>query len=74
MKSKLNLTIDEELIPLSKAYARKKGKSVSQLVESLLLEEIRRETPSFAEKWRGRFQSVEKEEPRYKVLRDRYEL
>lgn len=74
MKSKLNLTIDKDLIPLSKTFARKKGKSVSELVESLLREVITRESPSFAEKWRGRFQVVTKDDPRFEHLKERYEL
>ena len=36
MKSKLNLTIDKDLIPLSKTFARKKGKSVSKLNPKLI--------------------------------------
>lgn len=74
MKSKLNLTIDKDLVSLSKAFARKRGKSVSELVELLLREVIRRESPSFAEKWRGRFQAVVKDDRRYEVLKKRYEL
>ena len=40
MKTKLNLTINSKLVPNSKEYARKKGKSVSQLVEELLEKEL----------------------------------
>ena len=74
MKSKLNLTIDKDLIPLSKAFARKRGKSVSELVEYLLRDHIQREAPSFAKKWRGRFHAAEQDATRYETLKKRYEL
>ena len=36
MTSKLTLSIDKELVPKAKAYARKTGRSLSDLVESYL--------------------------------------
>lgn len=74
MKRKLNLTIDKALIPLSKRYARKQGKSVSELVESLLRELVFQDAPTFSEKWKGRFRANAKEGPRYDKLKDRYQL
>jgi post-segregation antitoxin (ccd killing protein) len=57
MKAKLTVTIDEELIPKAKRYARKKGLSVSELVETSL-RAVTEETEgkSFSERWRGKFQ------------------
>ncbi len=72
MKTKLNLTIDEELVPLSKEYARSRGISVSQLVEELLREATENDGPTFSEKWRGRFKPARKEGPRYEKLKDRF--
>lgn len=74
MKRKLNLTIDKALIPLSKRYARKHGKSVSELVESLLRDLVLQDTPTFSEKWKGRFSTNAKDGPRYDKLKDRYQL
>ena len=36
MTTKLTLTVEESVIDLAKKYARKKGKSLSQLVENYL--------------------------------------
>ncbi len=72
MKAKLNLTIDEELIPVSKEYARSQGMSVSQLVEELLLDVTRKAKPSFSQRWQGKFRADEKPEPRYEKLKQRF--
>lgn len=72
MKTKLNLTIDENLVPKSKRYAKTKGLSVSQLVENMLREVTQKQENSFSQKWRGKFKAVEKEEMRYKKLKERY--
>ncbi len=74
MKAKINLTIDEGIVPLAKRYARKMGKSVSELVESLLREEIEKEQTSFSEKWQGRFTTAAKDDTRYQKLSKRYQL
>ncbi len=74
MKTKLNLTIDDELVPLTKAFAKKQGKSVSELVESLLREIVTADEPSFSEKWQGKFSVAEKSDPRYDALKQRYQL
>ena len=48
MQTKLTLRLDEELINRAKSYARKSGKSVSQIVASYfsLLDEEPKEEPS----------------------------
>ncbi len=74
MKTKINLTLDKEIISLAERYARKKRQSVSQLIESLLWEQIRSEQPSFSEKWLGHFRIVEKRDARYEKLAKRYQL
>lgn len=74
MKSKLNLTIDQDLIPLSKKYARSRGLSVSKLVEDLLRIVTQKEKPTFSEKWRGQFKVTHKRGPRYEKLKHRYSL
>jgi hypothetical protein len=74
MKTKLNLTIDEDLVPKTKAFARKHGKSVSQLVEELLRLVTEQSDVPFSEKWLGKFTIQEKKSSRYSVLKDRYQL
>ena len=72
MKTKLNLTIEKELVRNSKEYARKKGISVSKLIETLLKENINESDTSFVKKWQGKFKIDSKEEDRYKKLEERY--
>jgi hypothetical protein len=72
MKTKLNLTIDKDLIPKCKSYAKARGKSVSQLVEELLREKTEKGEPTFSTKWRGQFKSVKKSGVRYEKLKKRY--
>lgn len=74
MKTKLNLTIDKDLIPKSKAFARLRGKSVSQIVEELLRKAIRTDGVSFVDRWRGKFKIADKTDPRYQILKRRYQL
>jgi antitoxin component of RelBE/YafQ-DinJ toxin-antitoxin module len=74
MKTKLTLSIDKKLIPESKKFARRYGKSVSQLVEELLNEKINKNNIGFSKKWLGKFEVAEKEDLRYKKLQDRYSL
>ena len=74
MKAKLNLTIDEDIVYESKAYAQMRGQSVSQLVEDLLRGIVSNRKKSFSKKWRGKFEAVEKDEERYRKLKKRYKL
>ncbi len=76
MKTKISLTIDKDLLPKSKEYAKKSGISLSQLVEALLRNVIEKdgEGSTFSERWRGKLSLQEKDEVRSKKLRNRYEL
>lgn len=74
MKTKLNLTIDEELIPRSRIFARKQGKSISQIVEELLRKHISKEEKTFSEKWKGSLSLKYKDDERFKKLKERYQL
>lgn len=74
MKTKLNITIDEALVPKTKEYARSNGISLSQLIENLLKEKTLQEGNLFSAKWQGRFCTVDREEPRYMKLKERYSL
>jgi post-segregation antitoxin (ccd killing protein) len=53
MKQKLTITVDADLVPAAKRYARSRGVSLSSLVEQSLREMAGEITPSFASRWRG---------------------
>ncbi len=73
MKKKLTITVDPELIPVAKRYARSRGMSLSALIEKYLAETTRREEESFASRWRGKFRPAEKHgDPRYEFLKKKY--
>ena len=75
MKQKLTITVDEELIPLAKRYARSKGVSLSALVEQSLREATAKHETSFAQRWRGKFKLAERTgDPRYEYLVEKYKL
>lgn len=73
MKQKLTITVDSELLCLARNYAQGRGVSVSSLFEQALREMGIQEAPTFAEKWRGKFQPAEREnDPRYDSLANKY--
>ena len=74
MKTKLNLTLDSKLIPRSKQFAKKKGKSVSQIVEDLLKKALQEEKISFSEKWLGKFTLTNETDKRLEYLKNRYQI
>ena len=73
MKQKLTITVDAELVPIAKRYARSRGVSLSSLIEQSLREVAGDHPPSFASRWRGKFRVAEREEdPRYDALAGKY--
>ena len=73
MKQKLTITVDAEVLPVVKRYARSRGVSLSSLVEQSLREMAREETPSFSSRWRGKFRAAGREDdPRYEALAKKY--
>lgn len=73
MKQKLTITVDAEVLPVAKRYARSRGVSLSSLVEQSLREMAREDAPSFASRWRGKFRAAEREDdPRYEALAKKY--
>ena len=70
MKQKLTITVDSELVPVAKRYARSKGVSLSGLIEQTLRDAtVEREDVPFGTKWRGKFKLAEKTgDPRYEYL------
>lgn len=73
MKQKLTITVDADLLPAAKRYARSRGVSLSSLVELSLREMTAGAVPSFASRWRGKFRSAGREgDPRYDALAGKY--
>ena len=72
MKTKLTITVDSEVVPAAKRYARGRGVSLSSLIETSLREMVQDEGPSFTERWRGRFRAAGRDDPRYDALARKY--
>ena len=72
MKTKLTLTISEELIPYIKKVARIKGSSVSRLVENSLRKIVEENDLTFSEKWRGKFTTTVARNTRHEYLSKRH--
>ena len=72
MKSKLTITVDSELLPRAKQYARARGLSLSSVIEASLRELAGADTPSFASRWRGRFEAARRNDGRYEALARKY--
>lgn len=72
MKTKLTVTIDEELIPKAKEHARSRGVSLSDLIEGALRSMTLEKRRSFSARWRGRFKVAGRRDDRYKALAEKY--
>ncbi len=73
MKTKLTVTIERELVPEAKRFARGRGISLSQLIEEALREEMAPAAePGFAARWRGRLRPADRDDPRYRHLAAKY--
>lgn len=72
MKTKLTITIDRDLLPRAKRYARSRGVSLSSLVEDALRGLAEPDRPTFASKWRGAFVLAERDDERYRALAEKY--
>ncbi len=72
LKTKLTVTIDEDLVPRAKRHARSRGLSLSQLIENALREMSAGETASFSHRWRGKFRPAARADERYRALTKKY--
>ena len=71
MKTKLTVTVDEELLPRAKQVARQRGVSLSNVIE----ESLKRLTATrgdFVGKWRGAFRARKSADPRAEFLKRKY--
>jgi len=72
MKTKLTITVEANLVPRAKRYARRRGVSLSSLIEEALRDMAAGEAPSFAERWRGRFEPASRDDERFRALAEKY--
>ena len=73
MKVKLTLTVDRDLLPVAKRCARRRGRSLSDLVGEALQHLTQApEGPSFSEKWRGKLRPAGLSTERYRHLAKKY--
>ncbi len=73
MKQKLTVTVESDLIPVAKRYARSKGVSLSALIEQSLREATDQDKLPFGTRWRGKFQPAERTgDPLYEALAKKY--
>ena len=68
MKQKLTITVDGELLLRARQYARSRGVSLSSLIEGSLRELAAEDAPSFASRWRGRFEVARRDDDRHRAL------
>jgi hypothetical protein len=73
MKTKLTIMIDRDLVPIAKQMARRRGVSLSSIIEGALRDLTRPDQPSFSERWRGAFEWSDAEDARARALREKYE-
>ena len=72
MKKKLTITVDADLIPRAKRYARSRRVSLSSLIEQSLRDMAGEDTPCFSSRWRGRFQAAPRDDLRFDKLARKY--
>ena len=72
MKTKLTVTVDRDLLPQAKRYARERGVSLSSLIETALRELAEAPGPSFSERWRGALEPAGRDDERYRALMEKY--
>ena len=72
MKTKLTITVDRDLIPIAKRMARRRGVSLSSIIEGALRDLTQPQGPSFSERWRGAFEWSDAEDARARALREKY--
>ena len=68
MKTKLTVTIDEDLVPAAKKKARARGLSLSQLIENSLRDLDSEPGEPFSRRWGGRFVPADRNDELYRAL------
>lgn len=70
----LTITVDEELVPRAKQYARERGVSLSSMIEDALERITSTGGPAgtFSARWRGSMALCQRDGERYRALVDKY--
>ncbi|HVT45342.1 MAG TPA: DUF6364 family protein [Thermoanaerobaculia bacterium] len=71
MRTKLTVTIDEDLLPRAKRFAKQRGTSLSRVIEEAL-RAATEDHGDFVDKWRGRFTLSDSADPRFRYLEEKY--
>lgn len=80
MKSRVTFTLDPQISHRAKSVARRRNMSLSALVQSLLANEIGKESVEpppaqrFGARWAGKFEVSEAQDPRTLRLKAKYDL
>ena len=74
MKTKLTVTLDEELIPKAKRYAKQHNRSLSSLIEESLQSLTKEPEQSFSKQWGGKLKVHPKDDARFQQLAKKYKL
>jgi hypothetical protein len=72
VKTKLTITVDADILPRAKRYARSRGVSLSSLINASLPEMAADEAPSFVDRWRGAFEPAQKGDAHCEALADKH--
>ncbi|GMV06814.1 MAG: hypothetical protein AMXMBFR53_30890 [Gemmatimonadota bacterium] len=72
MKTKLTVTVDREVLPRAKRYARARGVSLSALIEDALRSMTAEEEGSFSQRWRGTLRLTRSDDERFRALLEKY--
>lgn len=72
MKAKLTVTIEEDLVPRAKRFAKERGVSLSALIEGALREMTGPDEGAFSERWRGRMKLADRDDDRFRALIEKY--
>lgn len=71
--TKLTITVERELVPRAKRYAKQQGVSRSSLIENALGEMTKTaESQSFVEQWRGSMRVSDQNDERTRALLEKY--
>ncbi len=72
MKTKLTVTIDRDLVPAAKRYAKARGVSLSSLIETALADMAGQDRGGFSKNWTGSMALAERDDDRYAALVAKY--
>lgn len=72
VKTKLTITVDQDLLPKAKREAGRRGLSLSRVIEGALRRLESQTSKPFSVRWRGVFRPAERKDERYRRLAGKY--